>query len=279
MKNGILILSIVSVFYLIGCERRSEIMDKNNLSGLNNVSTASLNSLAQKKIFFGHQSVGNNIIEGMKCIITGIPEVKLNIVETNNPADFDGPIFGHAKVGKNLDPFLKIDDFKKIMESGIGSKVDIAFLKFCYLDITEKTDIDMLFDYYIKTFNYLRNKYPNTQFIHLTVPLTLSQSTKGIKAKIKRLFKKRFWDEDDNIKRNLFNQKIITYFIKEKTVFDLAKYEATFPDGIVNIFDKLGIEYFSLVPAYTDDGSHLNNYGRKTIADRLLKLLSTLPKG
>ena len=47
--------------------------------------------LAQKKIFFGHRSVGYNIIDGIKDIMAERPYIKLNIVETSDPAQVDHP--------------------------------------------------------------------------------------------------------------------------------------------------------------------------------------------
>ena len=78
--------------------------------------------LAQKKIFFGHMSVGYNILDGVRDIMKENPQVKLNIVETTDKADFKIAIFAHSKVGKNYDPQSKIDAFKDVLE-GIAIRV------------------------------------------------------------------------------------------------------------------------------------------------------------
>ena len=41
-------------------------------------------------------------------------------------------------------------------------------------------------------------------------------------------------------------------------------------------FTKDGENYYSLVPDYTDDGGHLNEKGRKIVAEQLLILLANL---
>ncbi len=276
MRKVFFIICFIFIVFIKGSESGTERMNNNISDKSSEVLAVYCNFLSQKKVFFGHQSVGSNILEGIKDIDADIPTVDLTIAETNIPADFNQPIFGHFKVGKNLDPFLKCDEFKIIMKSGIGEKVDFAFLKFCYIDITGITDIDKLFDYYVKTIRELQILYPKVRFIHLTVPITLSESTTGIKARIKRLLKKKFWGEDDNIRRNLFNQKILGNFGKEKSVFDLARFEATFLDGKVNVFKNNEMKYFSIVPAYTDDGEHLNGLGRKVIAEQLIEFLVSL---
>jgi hypothetical protein len=67
--------------------------------------------LSEKKVYFGHQSVGNNIINGIKDLMKENPQVKLNILKTKDPTDFGAPIFAHANIGKNRNPKSKIDAF------------------------------------------------------------------------------------------------------------------------------------------------------------------------
>ena len=63
---------------------------------IKDVPNSAWEKLSQKKIFFGHQSVGFNIIDGLKDLMKENPQIKLNIVETSNPADFDAPIVAHC---------------------------------------------------------------------------------------------------------------------------------------------------------------------------------------
>ena len=69
--------------------------------------------LSQKKIYFGHQSVGFNIIDGIKDLMAENISLNLKIKETDNPDEFDGALFGHSRVGQNKDGQSKIDDFQK----------------------------------------------------------------------------------------------------------------------------------------------------------------------
>jgi len=119
-----------------------------SLEALQGVPESTWTKLSQKKIFFGHQSVGYNIIDGVKDLMGEFPRIKLNIIKTSDPADFNKPLFAHTGVGKNTNPQSKIDAFAGIMQNGIGSKADIAFFKFCLVDITAETDAQKVFAEY-----------------------------------------------------------------------------------------------------------------------------------
>ncbi|MFH1460556.1 MAG: hypothetical protein ABIG64_09350 [Candidatus Omnitrophota bacterium] len=242
----------------------------NNLVGktseLKEVSPEQWKKLASKKIYFGHQSVGFNIISGLEDILERIPNMGLMIKETKQNNDFSNPVFAHSKIGKNKDPISKLDDFKAIMDSGVGAQVDIAFFKFCFVDVIEDTDINQVFQHYCQTFEYLENKYPQTTFIHFTVPL-MTKNT-GIKANILRLIGKKIWGDADNKKRNEFNALLQNKYGKNINFFNLAKFQATAKGQA-----ELKSDEYYLLKEYTDDGGHLNGKGRVRIAKKLLLLL------
>jgi len=242
---------------------------------LHDVSQSAWDNLSEKKIFFGHRSVGNNIIAGIMDLVQQHPKIKLRIVETNDPADFNAPLFGHAKNGENQDPSSKIAGFASALNKGIGNKADIAFFKFCFVDIIDKTDIQKVFGDYVNTMSYLKNKYPKTIFIHVTVPLSVTRTT--IKTWIKKIMgKKKIWEYDHNVRKNQFNDLLRDEYGDKEPIFDLARAESTFPDGRRSTFTKEGNSYYSLVPDYTRDGGHLNELGRKKVAEQLLILLANL---
>lgn len=234
------------------------------------VSETVLTKVAGKRIFFGHQSVGFNILDGVSDIVKERQGARLNIVKTNTPDAFKSPVFAHSTVGENEDPVSKVSDFARFMDNGIGDNAEIAFFKFCYIDINKTTDIDKIFSVYKETMERLKNRYPKTQFVHITVPLTDSKVT------VKSLIKKLLGKEDNNIKRNHFNERLIQEYGSKGPVFDLAKIESTYPDGSRSTFSEGGMGYYSLVPEYTDDGGHLNEKGRRIAAAELLKFLSEI---
>ena len=84
-----------------------------NLKSLDSVAEENIEKLNSKIIFFGHQSVGFNIIDGIKDVMMENQNMKLNIVETSKPEDFSSPLFAHARVGQNLHPNSKTDSFSE----------------------------------------------------------------------------------------------------------------------------------------------------------------------
>ena len=242
------------------------------LSSLENVPESAWKKLSEKRIFFGHQSVGFNIINGIKEIIKENPMIKLNLVKTGDFKDFSTPLFAHDMVGKNTDPKSKIDAFARFMEKGIGNKADMAFFKFCYVDANAGTDVKKIFKEYKNRLFRLKKNYPETKFIHVTMPLISVQT--GPRAWIKKLIGKPIRGIEDNIKRNHFNSFLKNEYLDKDPLFDLAKIESTFPDGIRSFFTRDGVTYYTLVQDYTHDGGHLNEKGRKTVAEQLLIFLA-----
>jgi hypothetical protein len=240
------------------------------------VPESSWKNLAQKKIYFGHQSVGYNIIDAIKDVMKENPQIKLRIEETKDPNDFSEPLLGHSKVGENRNPSSKSDAFRSCMEGGLGEKADIAFFKFCYVDIDAATDVPKTFQQYRSIMEEMRNKYPRVTFIHVTSPLTTQPTS--LKDKAKRLVKKMIGRPiahvEDNVKRENFNLLIRRHFGSEGRVFDLAAIESTNPDGRKSTFNWNGKTYPNLVSEYTCDGGHLNKTGGRVVAEQLLVLLA-----
>ena len=233
--------------------------------------------LAEKKIFFGHQSVGSNIIEGINDIINEREYIKLNIVRTDNPTDFDQPIFAHSSVGRNTEPDSKIKSFRNIMDAGVGDKVDIAFFKFCFVDIMRDSDPREILDSYNTLIEDLKGRYPQTRFLHVTVPVC--SAPRGVKRPLKEFVKlligrPRIMTLDDNIMRQHYNTLLKDAYSPTEHFFDLALIESINPGGFRCYATKGADKVFLMVPEYTDDGGHLNDQGRKKIAEQLLIILA-----
>jgi len=247
---------------------------KVTLPSIADVSDPLWEKLAQKKIYFGHQSVGNNIIDGIKDLMEEYPQINLKIAETFDQADFELGIFAHSKVGENMDPISKISGFQSYINNGLGGKADKAFFKFCYIDINPQTHVEQLFAEYKNTMSQLRQDYPKTEFIHVTIPLKVVQT--GPRVWIKKLIGRPIGGYDDNIKRNEFNDLLRQEYSEKEPVFDLALAESTYTDGSRQSFQHNGNTYFALIPEYSHDGRHLNEAGRKKVAEQLLILLANL---
>ncbi len=271
--NRLLLFIITFQLLLIGCRGESDMTEKVSLSSMNDIPTTSWNKLSEKRIYFGHQSVGDNVIDGIKKLMETDNTVKLNIKITKDAESFNSPVFAHSSIGENGDIDSKLADFSQNIRKGIGDKVDIAFLKLCFWDVRRKTNVDDVFNNYKKTITSLQKQYPKTVFVHLTVPL-MSHSN-GIVANIKRMIKPDN-GELDNIKRNELNRLIVKEYGDKEPLFDIALVESTFPDGRRAIFSKDGKNYYYLPSEYTDDGGHLNEEARKHVAEQLLITLAKL---
>lgn len=245
---------------------------QNHYKTLNEIPVNAWEKLAQKRIYFGHQSVGFDIMDGVLDIIQENSEIHLNIIETTDMVNSQNGIFAHSRVGENTDYVSKIRDFKKTIDEQIGYKPDMAFLKFCYVDVTGKTDIQAMFEQYKQEMNEIQKQHPDTTIIHFTIPLTIAKIT--WKTRLKIFFgKDDIWEYTDNLKRNQLNRLIKKEYQGKQPVFDLADIEATYPDGTKEIYTYKGDTYLALVPEYTYDGGHLNKIGQKRVAIQLLKFL------
>jgi len=275
MSGGLLIwfcLGFASQLLFSSCKEAGTKSVQAGLERLDEISADEWEALANRRIFFGHQSVGQNIIDGLTGIMARRPSIRLSVRETSRLEDFAKPVFGHALIGKNKDPLSKIERFREIMDGGVGRSVDIAFFKLCFVDIDHTTDIEALFRDYGDSLADLTEKYPDVKFVTMTVPL-ISRPV-GIKARLKELLGRLPWDEADNVKRNVYNDLLRERF--KGSLFDLAAIESRIGGERKATFEKDGKSYDLLYKPYTSDGGHLNAAGRQIIAIELLSFLATL---
>jgi hypothetical protein len=131
-----------------------------------------------------------------------------------------------------------------------------------------------LFIDYKNTMAMLVKKYPQTTFIHCTVPLLIKSKTTP-KSLLKKVLGKddESFNNNHNIVRNMYNDILRKEYQGKAPIFDLAETESTHPDGSRETFTANGKTYYSLTPNYTNDGGHLNELGRVRIAEQLLLLL------
>ncbi len=271
----LLVLILFSFTLLFSCDG-GKMESKVQYNVLKDVPPEAWEKLSGKKIYFGHQSVGFNIVDGIKGIMKENPRIKLNIVESANPADLQVGVFAHSEIGKNVDPGSKISEFKKFMDDGLGNKADISFFKLCYVDVTEGTDVQKTFDEYKTSMSHLKKKYPKTVFVHITTPLHVI-AKKTWKSRIKEFIGKKIdYGHAHNVKRNQFNALMTKEYQGKEPLFDLARMESTRPDNSRETFEKDGKTYYSMVHEYTYDGGHLNELGKKRIAGQLLLSLVNL---
>jgi len=227
-----------------------------------------LERLARERIYFGHQSVGMNLLQGVEELSAeaGVP---VRIVRADRASDVPPAAFGHTFVAENGQPLKKLESFRAALGT---APVDLALLKFCYVDVTAGTDVKALFTRYRQTIDELRKSHPHTIFVHVTLPLTTAQS--GWKARAKRLLGRAPDGTVEDIRREEYNRMLRAAYAGREPLFDLARIESTAPDGAPVRLQWHGITAPALDARYTDDGGHLNAEGRRRAARELIAVLA-----
>jgi hypothetical protein len=234
---------------------------------------ADLEALSRRSIYFGHQSVGMNLVEGIRDLAAqeGVP---LRIVEVQGAAAGAPGTFAHGFLAENGNPRLKLQSFERALGTG-PAPVDVAFLKFCFVDVVDRTDAKALFEHYQATLRGLQAKHARTTFVHVTVPLTSVQA--GWKAAVKSLLGRAPYGYLENARREEFNALLRAAYQGHEPLFDLARVESTAPDGGLATAVVNGRPVPALVPSYTDDGGHLSGVGRRRVARELIRFLAAVP--
>jgi len=244
------------------------------LTRLADVPVAKLEAMSSKTYFFGHQSVGRNMLDGLRMVMADNPAVKLNIVESESTGSVAPGAFLHSNVGKNRFPQTKIDQFQGALESGLGNQVDAAFLKFCYVDLSQAGDAQQLFQQYQASVDGLKAKYPETTFVHFTLPVKSVPT--GLKTSVKNLIGREVPEQMDNVRRAEYNALLRETYSADP-IFDIARMESIDPaTGESFSFSLNGTQYEAMSPGNTDDGGHLSETGKRWIAEQLIVFLANL---
>jgi len=233
-----------------------------------------LRALSGKRIFFGHQSVGGNVMAGVQTLLQSSPGNTVRLVESPDAASYSAPVFGHALIGENEHPMTKIDGFADAVANRLNGALDIAFFKFCYIDFKPDTDVSALFVNYEVSLVRLQQRFPKIVFAHVTVPITTAPSE--FKLKLKSWLGRSDMRAQSNIQRERFND-LLRNGIRGQPLFDLAHWESTSEAGERHGFESGGGRHAALIDGYSDDGNHLNPRGRRWVASQLIAFLAELP--
>jgi hypothetical protein len=229
-----------------------------------------LERVAELRVFFGHQSVGNNLLDGVRELAQ-TQRVPLKVQEVRSAAGVPPGVLAHTYIAANRKPLAKIESFGEAMRRA-SPKVDIALMKLCYVDFDGGTDAGTLFAKYRETIEALKAKHPGTVFVHVTTPLTIAQT--GPKAFIKKLIGRAPYGSVENVRREEYNSLVRQTYQGREPIFDLARLESRDPNGAMVTVEWQGKVVPAMAPAYTDDGGHLNELGRLRIAREFLSVLA-----
>jgi hypothetical protein len=233
--------------------------------------------LAQARVFFAHQSVGANIVEGIKVLQNEQGSAVLNVIDMSAAENAPSGFFAHARLGVNGDPKGKTDAFVSALEGGLGGRLDVAFQKYCFADIDERTDVPALFENYRQAMIRLHHEFPHLRIVHMTTPLVQAQG--GPKAVVKKIIGRAPDHYEANMARERFNALLRQEYQGREPLFDLSSLEASDPSGTLEPLHFRGATVLQLRPEYTSDGAHLNSDTAKRVAAALLVTLSEVIRG
>ncbi|GAB3022527.1 hypothetical protein GCM10011376_28010 [Nocardioides flavus (ex Wang et al. 2016)] len=233
--------------------------------------TADLQAVAGSRVFFGHRSVGFNVLDGLPEVYERAGVDAPSIVESREAPEAEAIV--HVEIGENGRPLEKIANFDRIMREGMAEQVDAAVLKLCYVDLRAgEADVDEIFTAYRDTLAALARDYPATAFVAATAPLTTERGPKG---KLKALFGRgdRYGPEH-NVLRQRFNSLVRAEFDEPGRLFDIAAVQSTDPSGERVAFSSRGETYYSLSDDYAKDPGHLNARGAQVAASAFIAVLA-----
>ncbi len=230
-----------------GRAKTAIVVDHSCVDGKDKVIPADALRKAQElRVVFGHESVGFDVIHGVQALSAADPErYGVTVQPQIQPNWFSrshglGEFFFH----NNGNATGKIDDFEGRVRGGFGDCVDVASMKLCYADMTERSDPQAIFDRWKESFEGLEKDYPKVRFVWWTVPVPQPS---------------RCGD-----KRTAINDLIRAYVRKNgKLLLDVADIEShtpegkevKHPDGSERLFADYG----------RDAGGHLNDEGAQRV--------------
>lgn len=234
-----------------------------------------LEQFSGARVFFGHQSVGENLLQGINELVAerGAPGIAIVELKDIDRLPQRGYIL-HTKVGENTRPDSKAAAFQRAIEEN-RKVIDIAVLKYCYVDVTASSDVQRLFADYDSLLRRLQAQYPEITFIAATVPLRTSAAVPGWTRKVwetrlRRLARMYDVEDADNLKRNQFND-LVRRAYSQRPLFDIAKAESTAADGRREGFQWGSTFNAGLLHDYSSDGGHLNPAGRRVVAREFIR--------
>jgi hypothetical protein len=235
----------------------------------------SIKRLESVRVFFAHQSVGDNIMDGVATLIKEAPAPSLHVARLASTAGASGGFLAHESLGINGDPSGKTDAFVSVLEGGLGERLDIALQKYCFIDFEPTTNAQEVFSYYQHGIERIHRDFSNLTVVHVTAPLMAVQT--GPKAFVKELLGRAPGQFEDNIVRERFNDLIRKTYDGREPVFDLARLESSRPGAPSRVSSSFkGATAYGLLPEYTADGMHLTGAAERQIAAEFLHFLANV---
>ena len=232
--------------------------------------------IAARTVYFGHQSVGNDVLAGVRSWNEELA-LGVRVIQTRDPATVAGPALVHFLAGQNGDFASKNAALLRFLDGRSGADNPIVLLKYCYVDVHSGSDVRTQFDEYLDTAATIAVDHPDAILLHTTIPIT-STVEGPMKARAKRLLGRNTL-RAAAVVRHRYNTLVRAEFSGREPLFDIALAESTRPDGRRDGFVEAGEDIETLTPEYTSDGGHLNGFGRRAVAVSFLNALAEVASG
>jgi len=230
-----------------------------------------LATVAGKGLWFGHQSVGLNLLSGTQRLLDRNWGEEPVILATSDPARMGPGVLAEVGLGENYFPVGKIDAFQAAMGSGapvqVGDKVDVAMMKFCFVDFYDSAgywatgSVAALFARYQAAVAAVRAAHPGLTVVHFTVPLVHVDE----------------YPYPGNDRREAFSALVRSTYGGGEPVFDLARLESTRADGVTRCTDASQVPALCPEWARPGDDGHLGVAGQDMASHALVYFLAALP--
>jgi hypothetical protein len=198
------------------------------------------NKVKAAKVFFGHQSVGWNTLEGVESL------GGFTVDEISGASSYGTPKIGHAYLDSNTQPLDKMQNFD-VMMGRIGSTVQVAGMKLCWIDFESGTNVTNLQNTYKATITKVKAAYPNVHLFHVTTPVKTDEASL-------------------NAMRLQYGDWLKNTYKNEAIVLDLAAVQSTQPNGAACTSGGTR----NMCAAYASDEGHLNATGQARAAKAFL---------
>jgi hypothetical protein len=242
------------------------------LMNIPQIDTSLLKLPLSKALVFAHQSVGADLMKGLDELYEEYG-LESPVQELNAGSELQAGTIYHFYAGENTKPDTKLDAFSSVVSS--QNTELMAGVKFCWIDIHEGMDPQVLFNQYVSEVEHMLAVNPDVELIHFTTPIHAIQE--GPKAWLKAFLGRSPRELENNILREEYNALLRAKY--GERVFDLAKYESSYPEGGDSIKTFKGRTAKNLVAEFTYDGGHLNKLGRRVVAVRFVEFLHNLYEG
>jgi hypothetical protein len=228
-----------------------------------------LRAIAGRTVYFGHQSVGRDVIAGV-ARLNDEQALGLRIIQTADPSSVAGPAFIHFRAGINRDYASKNAALLRMLQERSQPDGAIVLLKYCYVDLTASADSDAVFAAYSEMVETITFEHPDVTLVHTTIPLTTVESLVSAGAK---QFLGRPTFREAAVARHRYNALVRAEFGGDQPLFDLARVESTRPDGTLATFKTADAWIETLASENTSDGGHITPECQLTAAAALLNVL------